>query len=383
MFATEGSTETFWTFDSLMRVLGLSAYPVEAAATRFRLAQFAAPLAAKGIELEVSSFLTSAQFANLYVSGNAGKKLGSLLPSVLRRVAQIVKIREYDLLFVQREAMLFGPAIFEWLYRYGRTPMVLDLDDATFIPYISPSYGRLGSYLKFFGKTDKLIKASRVVTCGNRYIAEYAESLGARTVVVPTVVNTDEFSPVPKGNTVPVIGWIGTHSTFPFLEWLFPILEKLAAKHRFVLKVVGAGKTDISLKGVEVLNLPWDLSREVQDFQSLDIGLYPLTLSDSANEQWLLGKSGFKAIQYMAVGVPFVMSPIGVARDLGEPGVTHFNASDADDWYTHLDNLLSDSELRLRVGAAGRRCSLENFTVERQAELLAKTFWGAISKVDV
>ena len=154
----------------------------------------------------------------------------------------------------------------------------------------------------------------------------------------------------------------------------------MATKHRFVLKIVGAGKTDISLKGIEILNLSWELDREVQDFQSLDIGLYPLTLSDSANEQWLLGKSGFKAIQYMAVGVPFVMSPIGVAQDLGEPGVTHFNASSEDDWYTHLDNLLSDSGLRLRVGEAGRGYSLENFTVEKQADLLASTFWGAISK---
>jgi glycosyltransferase involved in cell wall biosynthesis len=364
-----------------MRVLGLSAYPVEAAATRFRLAQFVGPLAAAGIELEVSPFLTGSQFATLYAPGSSGKKVFSLLPSVLKRAAQVREIGKYDLLFVQREAMFFGPALFEWLYRnVSRTPMVLDLDDATYVPYVSPSYGRLGSYLKFFGKTDKLIAASRAVTCGNRHIAEYAQSLGAKAVVVPTVVNTDEFKPAPKDNAIPVIGWVGTHSTFPFLEWLFPILEKLALKHRFVLKIVGAGRDNISLNGIEVLNLPWDLGREVKDFQSLDIGLYPLTLSDSANEQWLLGKSGFKAIQYMAVGVPFVMSPIGVAAELGEPGVTHFNASSEDDWYTHLDNLLSDSELQVRLGEAGRRYSLENFTVEKQADTLARTFREAISK---
>lgn len=363
-----------------MRVLGLCAYPVEAAATRFRLAQFVDPLAAAGIELDVSPFLTRAQFANLYVAGKTVQKLLDLLPSFFKRAALIGKVRKYDLLFVQREAMFVGPALFEWLYRRVGTPMILDLDDATYVPYVSPSYGRLGSYLKFFGKTDRLIRSSRVVTCGNRYIAEYVESLGSKATVVPTVVNTDEFTPAPTGNAIPVIGWIGTHSTLPFLEWLFPVLEKLASKHRFTLKIVGGGKAHASLKDIEVLNLPWDLNREVSDFQSLDIGLYPLTLSDSANEQWLLGKSGFKAIQYMAVGVPFVMSPVGVARELGEPGVTHFNASSQDDWYTHLDKLLSDSELRQRVGEAGRRHSLENFTVEKQANVLARTFSEAISK---
>ena len=364
-----------------MRVLGLSAYPVEAAATRFRLAQFVGPLAEAGIELEVSPFLTGPQFSNLYAPGRTASQLTGLLSSFLKRVGLIRHIRRYDLLFVQREAMLVGPAIFESLYRiFGRAPMILDLDDATYVRYISPSYGRLGSYLKFFGKTDKLIKASSVVICGNKYIAEYVRSLGTKTVVIPTVVDTNDFTPIPKANPIPVIGWIGTHSTFPFLEWLFPVLEELAVKHRFVLKIVGAGRTDISLKGVEVINLPWELGREVEDFRSLDIGLYPMTLSDSANEQWLLGKSGFKAIQYMAVGIPFVMSPIGIAGDMGVTGETHFNASSERDWYTQLEKLLSDSELRSRMGEAGRQHSLKNFTVERQAQLLANTFREAVSK---
>jgi glycosyltransferase involved in cell wall biosynthesis len=364
-----------------MRVLGLSAYPIEAAATRFRLAQFVAPLAEAGIQLDVSPFLTGPQFSNLYTPGQVASRLTGLGSSIARRIAELRTARDYDLLFVQREAMLVGPAIFETLYRsIGNTPMVLDLDDATYVRYTSPSFGRLGSYLKFFGKTDKLIKASRVVTCGNNYIAEYVRTLGTRTVVIPTVVDTDEFTPALKANPVPVVGWIGTHSTFPFLEWLFPVLEELGAKHRFKLKIVGAGRTDISVKGVEVISSPWELDREVGDFQSLDIGLYPMTLSDSANEEWLLGKSGFKAIQYMAVGIPFVMSPIGVAGDIGEPGKTHFNASSERDWYTQLEKLLSDSELRLRMGESGRRHSLDNYTVEQQANLLATTFREAAKK---
>lgn len=358
----------------MIRVLGLCSYPVESAATRFRLAQFVEPLAEAGIRMDISPLLNGGQFSNLYTPRNIPAKFLGLIGPILGRAALVRTIRQYDLIFVQREAMFFGPAVFEWVYRtVGRAPMVLDLDDATYVHYVSPSYGRLASYLKFFGKTDQLIRASAVVTCGNRFIADYVTSMGTKAVVIPTVVDTDKFRPVDRGNGVPVIGWIGTHSTFPFLEWLFPVLERLATKHRFVLKIVGAGRSDVSLEGIETINLPWELDGEIANFQSLDIGLYPMTLSGAASQEWLQGKSGFKAIQYMAVGTPFVMSPIGVAAELGEPGVTHFNVESTEDWYTRLDQLLSDANLRSRMGAAGRQHSLENFTIQRQADLLAKT----------
>ena len=250
--------------------------------------------------------------------------------------------------------------------------MVLDLDDATYISYQSPTYGKIGSFLKFFGKTDKLIRRAQVVICGNRFIAEYVESKGAKAVIIPTVVDTDVFCPVEKNNAMPVIGWIGTHSTFPFLESVFPVLQRLAGKHEFVLKIVGAGRENIKLDGVKVENLHWNLEREVADFQSLDIGLYPIQTAKSAPEEWILGKSGFKAIQYLAVGIPFVMTPIGVCAEIGVPNETHFNASGTEEWYNSLDKLLSDTALQRKMGEKGRQHILANYTVPRQTEILAR-----------
>ena len=193
-------------------------------------------------------------------------------------------------------------------------------------------------------------------------------------------MDTDKFHPVEKENDVPVLGWIGTHSTFPFLRAIFPVLEKLAERHRFVLKIVGAGKKNIKVKGVEVRNLDWELNREIEDFQTLDIGLYPMTVTDSANRQWLQGKSGFKAIQYMAVGVPFVMSPVGVGAEIGVPGETHFNAEADEDWYNSLDKLLSDADLRTQMGWNARAHSVENYTVGEQACKMAAVFVDVVRK---
>jgi len=362
-----------------MRVLALCSYPVEAAATRFRLAQFVEPLKSKGIDLTIRPFLDSQQFRSLYKSGGLPSKALGLASSTLKRSREVFGVRKYDLILIQREAMIFGPAFFEWLFQnLGRIPMVLDLDDATYVKYLSPSYGRLGSALKFFGKTDKLIRQASAVICGNRFIAEYAGSLGAKTQIVPTVVDTDVFCPASPENRVPVVGWIGTHSTFPFLRSILPVLEDLSRKHVFRLKIVGAGNNRLPVEGVEVVNLEWDLDREVSDFQGLDIGLYPVTLSSSANDRWIQGKSGFKAIQYLAVGVPFVMSPVGVNAEIGECGKTHLTAVSYQDWYDSLDFLLSDQDARRRMGGAGREYSTANYSVPTQAEILAGTLFEAI-----
>ena len=355
-----------------MRVLALTSYPIEAAATRFRVGQFAEPFRSHGVDLNIKPFLDSGGFKNLYSSGSFSPKLKSMLGGVLGRMRQTFDARNYDVLLVQREAMPVGPGFFEVAYsKFGGLPMVLDLDDATYVRYISPTYGRLGSALKFFGKTDKLIDRSELVICGNRFIAEYVEGRGSRAVVIPTVVDTDIFKPAERNNEVPVIGWIGTHSTFPFLERLFPVLRGLAVKHPFVLKIVGSGRERIDLDGVNVRNLPWSLEREVEDFRSLDIGLYPIDTKGTLDPAWLAGKSGFKAIQYLAVGVPFVMTPVGVCGEIGEPGKTHFNAASDEDWYNALDKLLLDAELRNEMGQSGRKHSLANYRLEMHAETLA------------
>jgi glycosyltransferase involved in cell wall biosynthesis len=362
-----------------MRVLGLSSYPVEAAATRYRLTQFVQPLAEKGIDLKISSFLDSHQFNRHYQNKAVFEKIGGLTQPILQRFSQITQIKKYDLIFVQREAMFFGPAVFELIYqKFGNVPMILDLDDATYVSYISPTYGKIGSFFKFFGKTDKLIGRAESVVCGNRFIAEYVKKKGTKAVVIPTVVDTDKFFPIEKKNEFPVIGWIGTHSTFPFLESLFPVLQKLAERHRFVLKIVGSGRENIAVDGIEIQNLKWTLERETADFQSLDIGLYPVKISSSASNEWLLGKSGFKAIQYLAVGIPFVMTPIGVCAEIGEHGTTHFNAETDEDWYNSLNKLLSEAELRREMGVKGREYSIAHFTVPAQTEILAQTFRSVV-----
>jgi glycosyltransferase involved in cell wall biosynthesis len=359
-----------------MKVLALASYPVEAAATRYRLQQFVMPLAERGITLTISPFISAKLFEQLYRRDSMPSNAFGLLASAFRRIFDVRAAKDADVVLIQREAMIFGPPLVEWLMtRVYKRPMVLDLDDATYVSYTSPTYGSISKALKWFSKTDDLIRWSKLVICGNQSIADYAASKGARTRIIPTVVDTDKFRPGKQAEdwSRPVLGWVGSHSTFPYLESIFPVLEQLARSHRFQLRIVGSGRAKVSVPGVDVETLKWNLEREVEDFRSFDIGLYPLDSSD----RWALGKSGFKAIQYMAVGIPYVATPIGAAAQIGEEGVTHFCASTPDEWAGKLESLLNNPERRRVMGAAGRRHVRERYDLAAQAEKLAQALRDA------
>lgn len=363
-----------------MEVLGFCSYPEECAATRYRLSQFVAPLSKRGINVTVKPFLNREKYASFYKKGRIIKNAVDIFNPLIERIFESISARNYDLLFIQRESMMFGPPMFEWLAKnVGKCPIVLDLDDATYVPYVSPTYGKLGSAFKFFGKTDKLIEWSEFVICCNRFVSEYVENKGIKSIIVPTVVDTDKFFPVKKSKVGKLtVGWIGSHSTLPLLESLFPVLRKLALSYDFKLKIVGSGRQEVLVDGIEIENLLWKLEREVEDLQSFDIGLYPMVVSESANKDWLFGKSCFKAVQYMTAGIPFVLTPIGNCAETGIKNETHFFANSDEEWYQALKTLLDSVEQRRIMGEKGRAFALKNFTIEQQVDKIESVFIQAI-----
>lgn len=359
-----------------IRVLALASYPVEAASSRYRIVQFIEPLARRGIDVTFAPFLDASLFAALYTPGKLLRRLPRIAARTVTRAGALAHATRADVVFVQREAMLFGPPVIEWLIArlFGR-PMLLDLDDATWIPYVSPVYGRFATFLKWRAKTDHLIDWARIVTCGSPNIAAYVRARGVEAAIVPTVVDTSRFRPgEAHPHDIPIVGWIGTHGTYPFLERLIPIFERLARERPFRLLIVGSGRDDVRIAGVEVDSRPWRLEREIEDFQSLDAGVYPID-----DDDWSAGKAGLKAVQYMATGVPFVMSPIGICATMGIPGRTHFAAVTDDDWLDALRRLLIDAELRKEMSAAGRAFAVENYSVEVQADVLAALIRDAMN----
>jgi glycosyltransferase involved in cell wall biosynthesis len=122
------------------------------------------------------------------------------------------------------------------------------------------------------------------------------------------------------------------------------------------------GDAAFTMEGVDVEARPWNLEREVADISEMDIGVYPLP-----EEEWILGKSGLKALQYMGAAVPVVASRIGVACGFIRDGENGFLASTTEEWVDRLAGLITSPALRRRVGLAGRTTVEERYSVRVNA----------------
>lgn len=362
-------------------MLALSPVPEEGAGCRFRIAQYVPALQAAGIDVTISPFFTREFFGLVYRKGHALAKSAMFIQRAADRLRLVADRGGYDAFFIYREALPVGPAIIETLLAGARgAAMIYDFDDAVFLPNTSEA-NRPIALLKWPSKVRTIIGRSDVVIAGNEFLASYARQYNDSVRVIPTVVDTTKFVPragvaqgfSPAAAAPIVIGWIGTPTTAPYLLSLQPVLQELARTHPFVLRVCGAG-ADLQIPGVTVANEPWTLDGEVTLFNTCDIGVYPLS-----DDEWAKGKCGFKAIQFMACGVPVVAAPVGVNREIIQDDVNGLLAATPSAWVEKLGRLLGDAALRARLGAAGR-CTIEDhYSLKTNAPRLVAAVLDAVA----
>ena len=82
------------------------------------------------------------------------------------------------------------------------------------------------------------------------------------------------------------------------------------------------------------------------------------------DDPWTKGKCGFKLLQYQAVGLPVVCSPVGVNREMIVDGVNGFHAYVPQDWFDRLNQLISSPELRNRMGKTGREMVVKKYSLK-------------------
>ncbi len=352
--------------DSL-RVLGLVPYPLDVAPSqRYRIEQWTPYLQEHGISMTLLPFAGKELNEALYRGGALLSKALLMMRSLAVRVEHAWSAARYDAVFLHREASLIGPAWLERLAKRRRPQMIYDFDDAIWVPYVSPR-NHCFSLLKAPWKTSTICRLASAVTVGNEALASYARRFNANVTIVPSTVSLRRYRPRPNGarSGKPVVGWTGSHSSAQYLSLIATALRRLAERCSYRFLAIGVDR--LELPGVEVECRPWTSATEVEDLWDLDVGIMPLS-----DDRWSRGKCAMKAIQYMGVGIPVVVSPVGANRDVVEDAVTGFHAISEGDWVAALERLLADDELRTRLGRAARRTVEERFSAESQAPRLAR-----------
>lgn len=343
-----------------MKILYWVPYPEEGPSNRFRVWQYLPFLDQLGYKYRLCPFWNSRAYKILYKNGHYFEKALYFFHGVIGRFMQVSNLFKYDIVFIHREACPLGPPFFEWLTYMFNKPIIFDFDDAIFLKNFHPA-NAFYRFLKFPSKTKNIIKMSKAIIVANSFLEEYACRFNSSTYVIPTPIDTEKFTIIKKDSEQIVIGWIGSSTTASYLSIASNAIKELSKKYNFTLKLIGARRS-MHVPGVNVENSDWSLEREVKDFQSIDIGIYPLP-----DTLWVKGKAAFKAIQYMAVGVPVIASPVGMTAEVIQDGLNGFLADSDRVWFDKLSRLIESKLLREKIGLAGRKTVEERYSLEANA----------------
>jgi glycosyltransferase involved in cell wall biosynthesis len=347
-----------------VRVLVLLPYPTKRVpGQRFRIEQWAPYLQGEGLSLSFSPFLAPKAMDLLYERGRRLSKAVETMRGYTGRLRMLRDLASYDVAFVYREAAMLGSALLERFLAH-RLPFVLDFDDSIYLPpanTVNPWAG----WLRHSGKTGTLCGLARHVTVGNETLAAFARSRSRAVTVLPTTIDTEAYVVVTRPDHArPVLGWSGSLTTLPYLSAMRETLLRLRQRMDFELRIIGG---ELSMPGLDVRCQPWRPETEVEDLRELDVGIMPLP-----DDPWTRGKCGLKALQYMALGIPAVVSPVGVNTEIVQHGVNGYHATSPEEWVDGMGRLLGDNALRARLGSEARRTVEERYSARGHAPRLGR-----------
>lgn len=353
----------------LKKILFVCPYPHgKSPSQRFRFEQYLSYLK-NTFTIEQHSFIDITTWNILYVQGYYIQKTIGITIGFIKRCLLLFKVPSFDFIFIHREASPIGPPIFEWIIaKVLKKKIIYDFDDAIWLPNTSHE-NKIVASIKNHSKVNSICKWSYRISCGNKFLQDYAKQYNSSTTLIPTTIDTSYHSPshIKKEQSPMIIGWTGTHSTEKYLSILVPILKELEKSHDFTFRVISNHNPDLPLKKFEFIK--WKKDSEIQDLSSFDIGVMPLT-----DDKWAQGKCGFKALQYMSLGIPTVMSPVGVNNEIVQDNINGFLANSTAAWEEKLTLLIEDEIKRKEIGEGGLKRLTAHYSVSANQDKYLSLF---------
>lgn len=349
-----------------MRVVYFSKTSARGPTSRYRVYQYLPYLQTGGIDCRVYPLFGDAYFAILEIQSAVFRLVAKVMyvaVRFLKRGVELLTVTGADLVVIEGQLFPYLPPTVERLMAALGCKLVFEFDDAI---YLTWGHRR---------KVPALLKLSTGVIVGNAHLAQYVRAHTPRVSIIPTVVDTLRFQlssnaqsrSARKADEKVTIVWIGLAYNFSYLNPLVPVLKRLQADSRVRFLVISSHAPE--LPGVEVDFRHWRLESEAKDLQACHIGIMPLP-----DDEWARGKCALKLLQYMAVGLPAVASPVGVNREIISDGENGFLAVTEHEWRDKLLRLCEDSVLRHRMGYAARKSVEEKYSLQSWGPRLAKLY---------
>lgn len=346
------------------KLFALTPYPTRSADTRYRIEQFMPALESAGWKVTLRPFMNERLFTIYNQPGEKLEKIGLTLKCLMERLKDLAVAEKADVVLLHKEAFPFGPPWIEKAFRKRAKTIIYDMDDAYWTH--PPQFRQIGNKFRDPKRIQKILGMSDIILAGNDFLAEYARQYNPNVIVFPTVLDTERYRLREESDDgIVTIGWVGRWSSEAYLEQLLPVFEKLAINHPNIgVKLIGASPNVFSAS-FPVQTTPWRLESEIDDIASLDIGIMPLP-----DDQYSRGKCGFKLLQYMALGIPSVASPVGVNKLIINDGVNGYLAKDNEEWFIKLDSLIKNLVKRKAIGYEGRKTVEEKYSLDKAVPLL-------------
>jgi glycosyltransferase involved in cell wall biosynthesis len=354
-------------------VLLLSRYTRKGPSSRVRHYDYLPALEQAGFRVTCAPFLDDEYIERLFGGKSSSPQV--LIRAYWRRLRQIAGAQRYDLIWIEKEALPWLPAVLEFAFLRGR-PVVIDFDDAWHLRYATHRNPAIRLLLGH--KLETGVAKATVVTVGNSMLANWAKSSRAPHVIeMPVTVDVDRYPVLPPPDGPFTIGWIGTPMNDAYLALIAEPLRRLHAAYGARLRVIG-GTGRLSLGDVAIDHVPWREDTEAMELARCHVGVMPMR-----DGPWERGKCGYKVIQYMAAARPAVASAFGASTSIIVHGQTGFLADGTEEWVAALGGLAADRERARRLGLAARQRAEATYSVQCVAPKLIEILRNAVASCDL
>lgn len=355
-----------------LKILGLSLFGRKGASSRYRLYQYIPLLEKKGINVRVYPLINDRAYDVFMGMKKVTPAFRPFIRSFLvitamiKRFFHILKAGSYDAVYIQKDVL---PSLYFMTLKMLNKNLIFDLDDAIYENHatVKPSLFSLDNLFFKMRKNNlfKTLRSANAVTVTVPYLAEYVKKFNQNVHVITGPIDCSVYKQTSEDTSnKTIIGWIGSPVTVKYVQNVLPAFVELQKKHSDIeFHIVGS--KPFAAEDINIKFFDWSEEKEIGLLSRFDIGIMPLT-----NDKWSKGKGGLKILQYFAMGIPVVCSPVGINEELVNDGINGYHAKSMSEWSEKLTYLAENEPLRKEFGNAGRKTVEEKFDLLKAADYI-------------